>query len=180
MTSINSIETLMQLGNKEEIARLLEEGLLPIDYSEDGRPIIVLAASYGQARLVELLLQKGAQVNARSSSGFLPVHSAAINGHLEVIQILADHGADLSIPWQKYFNRNVLHLAAEYGQLQMLPFLMSHSELDLNTCDECGLKAIDLAQRNQHHNVKYVLNNAMKKASEQAYQEETRPSYRRF
>lgn len=48
-------------------------------------------------QLVDLLLDRGAQVNARRRDGMTALHSAAYRGHLRVIRRLLDHGADASI-----------------------------------------------------------------------------------
>lgn len=45
-----------------------------------------------------LLLQNGANVNdpgGLSCDGITPLHDAAINGHIDVVKLLVDYGADL-------------------------------------------------------------------------------------
>ncbi|MEP7353605.1 MAG: ankyrin repeat domain-containing protein [Acidobacteriota bacterium] len=44
--------------------------------------------------LVQLLVERGAKVNARRRDGLTALHSAAFRGHLKVIRYLLDHGAD--------------------------------------------------------------------------------------
>ncbi len=48
-------------------------------------------------RLVDLLLSKGADVNARRRDGMTALHSAAYRGHVRVIRLLLDAGADRTI-----------------------------------------------------------------------------------
>lgn len=48
------------------------------------------AALYGHGRVIEYLLQKGANVNAISSGGMLPIHFSKTE---EVVQILLRHGS---------------------------------------------------------------------------------------
>lgn len=48
-------------------------------------------------QLVDLLLERGAEVNARRRDGMTALHSAAHRGHLEVIRRLLEQGADPSI-----------------------------------------------------------------------------------
>lgn len=89
------------------------EGFLQQDYSnviesltQDPRQATVVfgdiettllhAASYdGQTAIIELLIELGADVNAKESNGRTPLHHAANNGHLEVIELLVRCGADL-------------------------------------------------------------------------------------
>jgi len=49
----------------------------------------------GQAQIVELLIQSGADVNALEINGRTPLHDAANGGHLDVIDVLVRNGADL-------------------------------------------------------------------------------------
>ena len=48
-------------------------------------------------RLVELLLDRGADVNARRRDGMTALHSAAYRGHLRVIRRLIERGADATL-----------------------------------------------------------------------------------
>jgi ankyrin repeat protein len=48
-------------------------------------------------RLVDLLIERGAQVNARRRDGMTALHSAAFRGHLRVIRRLLEGGADPTI-----------------------------------------------------------------------------------
>ena len=50
--------------------------------------------------VVSILLTHGAKVNDRGGThcrGVTPLHDAAVNGHLGVVQLLYNHGASLSI-----------------------------------------------------------------------------------
>ena len=54
------------------------------------------AAAYdGKAVIVERLIDLGADVNAKESSGRTPLHHAANNGHIDVIVELVRSGADI-------------------------------------------------------------------------------------
>lgn len=60
------------------------------------RTTLLHAASYdGKADLAELLIQLGADVNAKEVNGRTPLHHAANNGCLDVVDVLVRHGADI-------------------------------------------------------------------------------------
>ena len=48
-----------------------------------------LAADRGYGQLVDLLLEKGADVNARDKTGAMPLNEAADKGHREVVALTA-------------------------------------------------------------------------------------------
>lgn len=52
------------------------------------------AAAYGPSESVALLIQKGANKEARTDTGWSPLHSAAANSMTENIKVLLQAGAD--------------------------------------------------------------------------------------
>ena len=55
------------------------------------------ASSSNVKAVVELLLDRGADVNARGDLGYTPLHQAAYwNEDPAVIELLLDHGADIN------------------------------------------------------------------------------------
>ncbi len=48
------------------------------------------AANTGQREVAELLLNKVADVDAKSHYSFTPLHVAAQNGHKDVVELLLD------------------------------------------------------------------------------------------
>jgi ankyrin repeat protein len=42
------------------------------------------------------LMEAGAQVNSKDKDGWTPLHWAAWNGHLDIVQILLPNGADVN------------------------------------------------------------------------------------
>ena len=54
------------------------------------------AAKRGNAEIVGLLLEQGADPSVTASKGMTPLHSAAEGGSVEATQYLLDHGADVN------------------------------------------------------------------------------------
>jgi ankyrin repeat protein len=53
------------------------------------------AASRDHKEIAELLIAKGADVNAKNRNGSTPLHNAAIGGHNETVKLLLANGAGL-------------------------------------------------------------------------------------
>jgi ankyrin repeat protein len=50
------------------------------------------AAKYGRKEIVELLIAKGADVNARMMNGWTPLDNAIKHNHPEIADLLRKHG----------------------------------------------------------------------------------------
>ncbi|MGH9658838.1 MAG: ankyrin repeat domain-containing protein [Bryobacteraceae bacterium] len=66
-------------------------------FAEDLNDQLLAAARRGDAEAVRSLLEKGANVNAPSAYSATPLNFAAANGHLAVVRLLLDKGADPGI-----------------------------------------------------------------------------------
>jgi len=51
------------------------------------------AAAWGRSAVVELLIARGGDVNARNKSGTTPLAAAEANGFPEIVKLLKQHGA---------------------------------------------------------------------------------------
>ena len=61
--------------------------------TESGGTPIYHAAAWGRTSVVELLIARGADVNAKSKSGVTPLAAAEKNGFAETAKVLRQHGA---------------------------------------------------------------------------------------
>src|SRR3989442_14763611 len=83
------------LGHLESDPSLVEA------YSHDGWTPLHLASFFGHREVADLLLARGADVNARSRSTRFarentPLHAPAANRHVAVAELLIDRGADVN------------------------------------------------------------------------------------
>jgi ankyrin repeat protein len=133
-----AVEAATQMGNRPILDLLIERGA-PVDFftaSVLGRidqvahelaadpglanargvhelPALYFAAIGGSREVAGLLLDAGADVNARSESA-APIHGAVMGGSAEMIQLLLERGADASLP--EYNGRGARKLAEDMGR----------------------------------------------------------------
>jgi hypothetical protein len=55
-----------------------------------------VAAANGQVDVIRVLVELGANKNAKSAAGMTPLLCAAANGHVEAIKVLVQLGADIA------------------------------------------------------------------------------------
>ena len=86
------------LGKLEYVRRLAEAGAR-IDFP--GWPPLAYAAFNNHPQVVEYLIEKGANINARTETGATPLFLAARYGHTDIVKLLLKHHADPSIADQR-------------------------------------------------------------------------------
>ena len=80
------------------INKLDTSAILKLDtkFDETGDTPLTLSSGNGHLELVELLLNKGSDVN-QIASKYRPLCAASWGGHLDVIILLLSHNADINI-----------------------------------------------------------------------------------
>jgi len=85
-------------GHRAVVQLLLERGAKINVSSRNAQKVTALhgAVSRGDIEATKLLLDKGAEVNARQERGFTPLFSAAGAGNIPLMGLLVKHGADVN------------------------------------------------------------------------------------
>lgn len=98
----------------------------------------------GKAAVVELLLEKGIDINAVDNLGKTALHYAAKRGLIEVAERLIDGGAKVDAV--SHYGRTVLHEAASYGLTKMAKLLVEKG-IDVRATTPCGDTALHFAAK---------------------------------
>ncbi|XP_076337385.1 protein phosphatase 1 regulatory subunit 16A-like isoform X1 [Tachypleus tridentatus] len=79
----------------EEVRRLLLLGVCPDSTNEDGLTALHQCCIDDSEEMMKLLIEFGANVNAKDSEQWTPLHAAATCGHLHLVKYLIAKNADL-------------------------------------------------------------------------------------
>ena len=82
------------------------------------------AAASGKSQAVELLLQRGADVNALNSLGQTPLFNAAQSGNLSTVKAITERLKLSGLIHKDMDGLTALHVAAEGGHADVLVFLI--------------------------------------------------------
>ncbi|NWR73293.1 TEX14 kinase, partial [Centropus unirufus] len=84
-------------GNYVKVKKLLKKGTLVDAMNSMGQTSLFTAALLGLVKIVEVLLDYGADPNHRCYDGSTPVHAAAFSGNQWILSRLLDEGGDLRV-----------------------------------------------------------------------------------
>jgi ankyrin repeat protein len=134
------------VSDTERLREVLDaEPALATVYSGDGFTPLHFAAFFGHAEAAELLLARGAEVNAfgRGWMTGTALHSAVARSHVDVVRILLDAGANSNA--RQSAGWSPLHSAAHNGDVPSLQLLLAAGADPAATNDE-GRSVLDLAE----------------------------------
>ena len=93
-----NLSTAAFTGNAAAMKQALTGGADPNTKDpQSGSTLLATAALMGHTEIVALLLEHGADINARSRDGGTPLHAAAFLGRAEIVKLLLNKGADTAI-----------------------------------------------------------------------------------
>jgi len=111
--------------------RLFVDPSADVDAVDNNHSTLLHRASYrGNVKFAQLLLERGANINARNKQGHTPLHLLVRLGDswassFDMIQLLLEHGADVDALDDA--QSTPLHVASEYGCTNATRLLLKYS-----------------------------------------------------
>ena len=110
-------------GNLAQVQSLLTEALVDVNGKGiDQWSALHLSVCHNHPDVAQVLLARGAYVNARTRERLTPLHLACRHGHLACLELLLSQGADVSLTDQG--GNGALHAAAEGGHIDVAQMLL--------------------------------------------------------
>ncbi len=153
------------IGNARRLKTILGQSRTRVNEAtkEEGFDPLGLAAFFGHAEAVKVLLENGADVNAKPPSRFqnTAVDAAVSGDHAEVVRILLEAGANPNV--RSEANYTTLHKAAVHGNLEIVRMLVDHGA-DVTAVRDGGHTPLDDAKEKGHAAVAEFLKSREAKA----------------
>lgn len=114
----------IKLGDEGRVDRLWTETKLNVHSRLDrlNNTALHYAAEEGRYEIAQLLLEKGADVEAKNYHDYTALHFASWCSENEIAELLLDREADINIKSHK--NRTALHMAVNLGYSAMVELLL--------------------------------------------------------
>jgi len=130
------------LAGKVDAVKLLlaHEAKVNVQEPTKGQTALMWAASEGNTDASEVLIEFGADIKAKSQSGYTPLLFAVRGGHKETVQALLAHGAnanDVAPDATSAFGTSALHMAVVNAYFEVAAVLLDHGA-DPNAPDARG------------------------------------------
>ncbi len=129
------------------MTRLLDAGADPIFTTTNGRSPLYVASQFGLTDVVQLLTEKGANVNQAAHSGATPLYVACMQGHTAVVKKLIVAGGHINRPVGLNHQTRPIRLivvACFSGQDKVVSALLAYGAIATPYLDMCPIEvAID-------------------------------------
>ncbi len=136
------------LGRMERLKECLRDAAAINAFSKDGFTALHFACYFGQPEAAQLLLEKGAKVDAvaNNATKVMPLHSAASARSLEAARLLLELGAPVNSRQQNGWVP--IHAAAQNGDRRMVELLLKHGANSTIANDEGKTPAMVARDKN--------------------------------
>jgi len=90
-------------------------------------------------------------MEAKDRYGWTALHYAAVCGHLELVRLLCDRGADIEVRYDSEYRP--LHVAAYHGHISIVKELIEVRNAEINARNNSGETALWLARHTSRDDI---------------------------
>ena len=148
-----SILDAVSAGNVDVVKMYLSDGLdLNLKYEQwFSTTLLHRAVAADQEEIVKLLIDRGADVNAKDINSNAPLSLTGIHGNVSVADLLVSSGADLN--YKGFGGWTPLHMAAFKGHINLVNYFVTIRGAEVEIKDDGGTTAMHCAAFKGHDNV---------------------------
>ena len=142
--------SVIEAEQKAEYLLSCDSSLIKARTNINHTPLHAVAAFGGNATVINVLIQHGAEVDERRQDGRTALHFACESGHVACVHELMRHGADVEARDSGLFESTPLQLAADFNRLDCVRVLLDQYSAALYKTNKFGCTALHLAACNGH------------------------------
>jgi ankyrin repeat protein len=146
----NELIVAIKSRNLAEVKNLIQRGVdfdtLHFNIGEyHNYTVLTWAAAHGHKEIIELLLEKGANVNQAGRDGKTAFMLAILFSKIQIIELLLEKGANVNQADQD--GKTALMRAILFGKIQIIELLLKRNDVDVNHAGYYGDTALMVAVR---------------------------------
>ncbi|MFP3030404.1 MAG: ankyrin repeat domain-containing protein, partial [Wolbachia sp.] len=143
--------TIVESGGFNEAKGLIAQGANIDTNDKNGNTLLYSAAEIGDLNLVKLLLDNGANIEAKNGEyQATPLHGAVENYRIDVVKLLLNRGANVNA--EDKDNWTPLHYGADTNSLDIVKVLVD-AHANLGAKGNYGKTPLDIAKDKGHNNI---------------------------
>ena len=137
-------------GSYEIVKYFIDMGIDINRKKKDGANCLHIASQYGHLNLCKTFINKHKfDVNVSCYEGWNALHFSVIHGSKELLNYFINMGIDINLKTKA--GRNCLHIAAEYGHLDMCKTLINKYNIDVQVPDNDGWTGLHYSVKNGNY-----------------------------
>jgi len=142
-----ALEMACSEGNEAIVKQLLDQKFIHVDHKNlYGNTCLELASTNGFTKIVNMLLERGADPNIKSK--YSALHRACSKGYVHIVKKLVEFGSNVNA--QNKYGETSLIKSAESGHIEVVDVLLNTPDLKINVQNGYGNTALSRAiLRNQ-------------------------------
>ena len=145
-------------GDIEQVERFLDEGTQVDARDAEGITALMYASYHGQESIVNLLIERGANINASEYvDGRTALMDSSINGQSEMVELLLNHGADINA--KSNTGWTALMWAVERKRNEVVALLVERGAY-LDSMNDDGKTAVTVAFETYNFDAMFLLQEA--------------------
>jgi len=153
----NEIFDFVKANNIDKVKALIENTPSLVNSKDmDGRTPLHWAARGVYFEIMEYLIKKGADVNAKDNNQIYPIESVTVRNHPLSLKLLIDNGAKTDVSDNE--GSYIIHIAAQYGYIEEIKILLENGSY-LEIKDNYQRTPLIIASREggDYETVKYLI-----------------------
>ena len=164
MFKVLSDDSMGEAAKIRAIGLCIDEGARPdvichIDNFSDivATTALNYASVNGYRKMVEFLIEKGADVNQEDAEGYTALMLASREGYKKIVELLLENGADVNVRgYEMHYNMTALHYASIRGDEEIVKLLIEKgAKVNRQALD--GYTALHCASLNGHDEIVKLL-----------------------